>query len=241
MRRIKCDLVQESHHFVGSRFNTGIKSPSALLQSQTSGSENSAGWNALSQFIKTKHSLVRIKRMLILSVLLTIQHWRERTNGKCIWFWGWWNGQSHLTSYILCFHAPSCECCLPHVALQLFQRRGLSVQRHLPAHIIYHGLDCLLQVIRPISRRSRDRNRTIQVGVIFSLQVINKFLIYLKKEHLNWDRITKQTNNLQLSLDWALWQIKVSYTLGLIWMLLKRHGLQLINLLYLSYIAKAEI
>lgn len=100
-----------------------------------------------------------------------------------------------MSSYILCFHMPCCECCPPHVALKLFQCCSFSVQRHLPAHVIYHGLDHQLQVICSILRCSRDRNSPIQVGVLFSLQVINntKFVSYLFEKRVLKMRPENQT------------------------------------------------
>ena len=76
---------------------------------------------------------------------------------------------SHLRGYVLRFHVPCLERRPPHVALQLLQRRGLPVQRHLPVHVIHHGLDHPLRVVRPITRGCRDWNSPIQVGVLFSL------------------------------------------------------------------------
>lgn len=168
-------------------------------------------------FEKTKHSFVRIKRIWDFIYFTNHATLEKRASGKCIWFWGWWNVQSPMSSYILCFHMPCCECCPPHVALQLFQCRSLSVQRHLPAHIIYHGLDHQLQVICSVLRCSRDRNSPIQVGVLFSLEVINNmnlFLNYLKKESLKWD--------LKTSTKYC-YKLKYPTFLVLIWMIPKRN------------------
>lgn len=79
-------------------------------------------------------------------------------------------------AHILCLHAASRESCLPHVALQLFERCGLSVMGHLPVHVVHHSLDHLLQIT---ARSHGYRNSPVQMCIFLGLQIRHKLSLFM--------------------------------------------------------------
>lgn len=92
---------------------------------------------------------------------------------------------THIYNYSLSFDVPSCIGCPPHVTLQLLQCCGLSVQRHLPLHVVYNRLDDPLQLLFPTSTLQGDRHSPIQAGVLLSLEIIRDKEV---REEVEWSQ-----------------------------------------------------